>query len=136
MIGVEHRGQPFEAFYDKYRKVTEKHNQLQRKKNKAALEAEKESNMIELAAQMGTLNYEFNKLEEEREVLNTGKDDPTNLRAFKLAVQKGSKIPFSHEEDYGKYLNLHKYHLEFLNIKGIQKGIDYAQYVSVLDELE
>lgn len=157
MIGVEHRGQPFEAFYDKYRKVTEKHNQLQRKqnqvgknkdelkvipggpdakKNKAALEAEKESNMIELAAQMGTLNYEFNKLEEEREVLNTGKDDPSNLRTFKLAVQTGSKIPFSHEEDYGKYLNLHKYHLEFLNIKGIQKGIDYAQYVSVFDELE
>jgi len=158
MIGVEHRGQPFEAFYSKYNSITEKHNQLQRrqnqvsntkdkqnqviaggpdaKKNAKALEAQNETNMNELAAQLGSLNYEFDILEKEREVLNVGKDDNTNLRAFRLAVQKGSRIPFAHEEDYGKYLNLHNHHLAFLNIKGIQKGIDYAQYVSVFDELE
>jgi len=152
MIGVENRGQPFEAFYEKYRAITEKHNQLQRRQNQVSAPKEPvqiaggpdqkqaknqaEHSMGEIAAQLGTLHYEFEEMADKRQILDKGKDDPTNARAFKYTLMETSKIQFSHEEDYGKYLNLHKNHLEFLNIKGIQKSITYAEYAGVFANLE
>lgn len=152
MIGIQHRAQPFEAFYDKYRALGEKHNQLGRKQNQVSksktpvvvgggpdqhVASGGGPSMSEISASLGTLSHEFKMLDKQRDVLNTGNDDqtPQHIYEYRKTLEETSTVNFSYEEDYGKYLNLHAHHLEFLNIKGIQKGINYFQYVRVFDNL-
>merc|ERR1711881_548873 len=93
--------------------------------------------MTEISANLGTLSHEFAQLEKTRDVLDIGTSDntPAHQYEYRKLLEETSTVNFSYEEDYGKYLNLHGHHLEFLNIKGIQKGINYFQYVSVFDNL-
>ena len=73
-----------------------------------------------------------------RKILENGADDPTlpGQREYKRILEETSTVPFSQEEGYGRYLDIHKNHLQFLNIKGIQKGIDYLQYIQVFHKLD
>ncbi|KAH3739064.1 hypothetical protein DPMN_045710, partial [Dreissena polymorpha] len=69
----------------------------------------------EISVPMSVEFDEINKLKENA-------DDNTNM------------VEFSDEEGYGKYLDLHECHTQFINLKGIEK-IDYISYLSTFDHL-
>jgi len=43
-------------------------------------------------------------------------------------------VEFSDEEGYGKYLDMHEHHVNYLNLKGVEKT-DYITYLSIFDRL-
>ena len=119
MLGVDHRAQPFEAFYQKYRGVQDKHNALQQRKNQ--VNKSKGPTIIgggpdgqqasghgpsagEISSQLGTLTYEFAAYEKIRETLDQGATDKNVQQSweFKKTIEATSTTVFSHEESYGR----------------------------------
>lgn len=151
MLGVDHRSQPFEAFYKRVEMLEKKHDDLQRRQNqvksaktkivpKSGLTWEKnalEKNAVDIESHMSSLGHEFEKAERMRHILENGPNDPTvpGQAEFKRVLEETSTIVFSHEESYGKYFDMHHLHLEFLNIKGMPKDLNYLKYMEEFHEI-
>jgi splicing factor 3A subunit 3 len=67
--------------------------------------------------------------------------EPMQLEFMRLAQAREhpseefqNLVDFSDEEGYGKYLDLHSLHREFVNIKGLEK-LDYLTYLANFDQL-
>ena len=165
MNGVNHKGNPMKAFLAKYDEQNEKYekltknteNQIKGSRNTtiAKLIQQTTKNMTpkdieqgkidgssgaleaDISAYVGSIYYEFHELEEQRKILHKGTKELTDEEklVFKKVMNDTSKSQFSAEEGYGKYIDLHDLHLEFLNLKGIDKNTGYLAYLGLFDDL-
>lgn len=163
MIGVKNKGNPMEAFLEKYKDINDKHNMLNKRQNQvkgtrlvkefmvaqnaafgmghvqqhknAASAAE--SNLTDITAHVGSISYEFDELKKVRKILDKGPKnlDVDEMNIFRKTLDMTSKTVFSTEESYGKFIDLHEPHLEFLNLKGVDRDLEYLDYLQVFDNL-
>lgn len=149
IMGVNNKGLAMDAFLEKYNKLNEKHNLLNKRQGqvkgtRVVQELQTlnkgitETVQTDITAHVGSLSYEFDELTRKRKILNKGTLD-TDLEEttlFRRVLEQSSVTKFTAEEGYGKYIDLHSNHLEFLNVKGIDKNMEYLEYLEVFTNLD
>merc|ERR1712156_1089247 len=81
----------------------------------------------EISVPMSTEFEELKKLREGSAGGNTGEGAP---------IDKGEVVvEFTGEECYGKYLDLHECYEKYINLKGVDRTVDYITYLTIFDRL-